>query len=104
MSLPYQRNSKAVQIDAAYPLEIRTGSFLVDNVNLLETLLDQAFINADGNSPGTLGVGIINKYAFDPSDLRQRDMQTKRPEWVVAVTIKLTFMILRSEYLSTVYT
>src|SRR5690242_7485404 len=45
---PYQRNSKAVELFATYPLNIRSGSFLIDKINLLEVVTLQALMNADG--------------------------------------------------------
>jgi hypothetical protein len=106
---PYGTNSKAIQLTATYPLMVRSGSLVIDNINLLETVVYQALINADtvltGNFPGTLGLpGLIYKWELAPGDFRQRDNRVKRPEWVGMININLTFKFLRSTFLQTTYT
>jgi hypothetical protein len=102
---PYQRNSKVVEITIDYPLQILTDVFVVDRVDLLEAIVMQALMNADpANAPGTLGTANLYKWEIKPGDFKQFDPRTKRPGWTLALTVSVTFVISRAEFLSTVYT
>lgn len=101
---PYQRNSKAIEITIDYPLQIMTDSFLVDKADLLEIVCLQALTNADGPNPGTLGQPVINKWEIKPGEFVQRDKVTKRPGWGVGLTVGITLIVNRAEFLATTYT
>lgn len=101
---PYQRNSKAIEISIDYPLQIMTDSFLVDKADLLEIVCLQALTAADGSQPGTLGQPVINMWVIKPGDFVQRDKITKRPGWGVGLTVGITLVVNRVEFLATTYT
>jgi hypothetical protein len=103
---PYQMNSKAIQITVNYPLQLMTDLPLgIDGMNLLDTVVLQAMISYDGDNPGTLqNPGIIYKWEIQPGDIKTRDPLTKRPGWGTVYNFVLTFVMLRTTFLETVFT
>lgn len=106
---PYQRNSKAIEITVAYPLQLFTDQSLgVDKINLLNIVVIQALMSPDlvaTNNPGTLGIpGLINKWELPPGEIKTRDQLTKRPAWNSVMNIVVTFTIDRATFLSTTFT
>lgn len=103
---PYQRNSKAIEITANYPLQIMTDQSLgIDKMNLLDVVVMQALVSYDGTNPGTLqNPGVINKWEIQPGEVKTRDPLTKRPGWGTVLNLVLTFTVLRTTFLTTPYT
>ena len=111
---PYQRNSKAVQIEVGYPVSIRSGFFNIDIINLLQATFMQALMSADtlnnvlypGTLAGVTGNAVdINKWELAPGNFTQRDFQrgvsNPKPAWMVAFNVNLTFVWYRARYVGT---
>lgn len=110
LGLPYQKNSLVTSITVSYPIQILTGAFQIDKLGLLYTLTMQALKNAGTH----LGLsGLIERWVLTPGDARQKDIPqgaspvpagNRRPEWMIAYNVVVTFLILNDEFQSTVWT
>lgn len=102
---PYQRNSIWIELRVSYPIEIMSGAYNVDKLSLLNTVILQALMTADGSFPGQLGNrDLIYSWVMAPADQRVKDSMLKQPLWTCYQQINTILMVPRSEYLSTSYT
>jgi hypothetical protein len=100
---PYQRNSKSIEMQSRYPLMIRSGSSVIDRIDLIDTVVIQALMSADGSFPGTLGLPLlITKWELTPANHQMRT--GKRPDWMIVLNVDLTMVLTRSVFLTTGYT
>jgi len=102
---PYQRNSIWSELSIAYPLEIMSGAYNVDQLSLLNIVILQALTTADGTTPGKLGnPTLFYSWVMAPADQRVKDSMLKQPLWTCYQQINTVLMVPIADLLTTTYT
>lgn len=97
---PYDLNSLMIGLDAAYAIEVDSGEFGIDRINLLMNVVLQA-LTAAGNN---LGLASIYRWKIGTMSVRAIDQANGRPEWTSVGAVNVTFAVFRTDYVASAFT
>lgn len=102
---PFTGNSTGIFFRASYSLQIASGKYGPDLMNLMVIESARALMAID-TQKNLLGISdILDKWDFAPdASARPRDPASSRPEWATALTVMLSFSMRRADFMSATFT
>lgn len=101
--VPFKWNATGVLIPAVYSLEIMSGKYGPDAMNLLSVECCRALVAIDSKS--LLGIGdILQDWTILDATATPRDPMSGRPEWSSIFSLKLIYAMNRAAFMSASFT